>query len=272
MNDLLHWLKDARLGLEALAILGIAWVLTRFVGGWIRRSPLAAQQRLVLTRLVNTVVLGLAVAGALSTFGLKLGVLLGAAGIVTIALGFAAQTSVSNLISGIFLMAEQPFVIGDVIEVDGTTGEVLAIDLISVRLRTFDNILVRIPNETMLKANVRNITHFPIRRAEITIGVAYREDLPRVKALLLEIADRNPLALREPAPLVIYTGFADSAITMLYAVWGAREHFLDLRNSLYEEVKRSFAEQGVEIPFPHRTIYAGSATKPLPVQVTGPTS
>lgn len=268
MNDILQWVKDARIGLEALAILAFAYLLTRLVGRQIRRAPLHAQQQLMFTRLANAVILGAGVATALGVMGLELGVLLGAAGVATVALGFAAQTSVSNLISGVFLMIEQPFVVGDVIEVDGITGEVLSIDLISVRLRTFENVLARVPNETMLKANVRNVTHFRIRRVEIRLGVAYKEDLARVKALLFEIAERNDLALRDPAPLVIYQGFGDSSVDLMFAVWAARERFLDLRNSLYEDIKRTFDEQGIEIPYPHRTIYAGAATAPLPVRVT----
>ena len=268
MNDLLQWLKDARLGVEALAILLVAFLLTRIVSRQLRRAPLHAQQRLMLARISTAVIFGIAIATALGTLGIEIGVLLGAAGVATVALGFAAQTSVSNLISGTFLMIEQPFVVGDVIQVDGITGEVLAIDLISVRLRTFDNILARIPNETMLKANVRNMTHFPIRRVEINVGVAYKEDLPRVRELLMEIAERNTFALREPAPQLIYQGFGDSAINMTFAVWAARASFLDLRNSLYEDIKRVFDEHGIEIPFPHRTLYTGAATTPLPVHVS----
>jgi small-conductance mechanosensitive channel len=268
MSELLQWLSGARGWIEALAILLAAFVLSRVVGGQLRRAPLHAQQRLMFSRISTAIIFGIAIATALGGLGIELGVLLGAAGIATVALGFAAQTSVSNLISGAFLMIEQPFVVGDVIDVDGITGEVLSIEVISVRLRTFDNILVRIPNETMLKANVRNLTHFPIRRVDVKLAVAYKEDLPQVRELLLGIAERNTFALRDPAPLVIYTAFGDSGIEILYTVWGARARFLDLRNSLYEDILRVFEEHGVEIPFPHRTLYAGSATAPLPVRIT----
>lgn len=268
MTELQQWLGEARTWIQAVAILLAAFLLSGLVGRQLKRAPLHAQQRLIFSRIATATVFGIAVATALGVLGIELGVLLGAAGIATVALGFAAQTSVSNLISGTFLMVEQPFVVGDVIEVDGITGEVLSIEGISVRLRTFDNILVRIPNETMLKSNVRNLTHFPIRRVDLKLSVAYREDLPRVRDLLLGIADRNTFALRDPAPLVIYTGFGDSGIEMQFSVWGARERFLDLRNSLYEDVKRTLDAEGIEIPFPHRTLYAGKATAPLPVRVT----
>ena len=82
-----------------------------------------------------------------------------AAGLLTVALGFAAQTSASNLISGLFLLGERPFVVGDVIRLaSGITGEVVGIDLLSVKIRTFDNLLVRVPNETLLKSELTNLT------------------------------------------------------------------------------------------------------------------
>ncbi len=112
----------------------------------------------------------------LNEFGFKLTHLLGAAGIIGIAIGFAAQTSFSNIISGFFLMTEQPFVVNDIITVGDVVGQVLSIDILSIKMRTFDNKLVRIPNETILKGQVTNITHFPIRRVDIKIGVAYKEN------------------------------------------------------------------------------------------------
>ena len=204
---------------------------------------------------------------ALHEMGVKLSVLLGAAGILSVAIGFASQTSASNLISGLFLLTERPFVVGDVIKVGGTTGEVLAIDLLSTKLRTFDNLYVRIPNETMLKSEVTTLTRFPIRRLDVSVGVAYREDTERVKKLLLEIAAKNPLCLDEPAPLFIFLGFGDSAQNLQFSVWAKRENFLALRNSIYYEIKQIFDEHGVEIPFPHLSLYAGSETPPFPIKM-----
>lgn len=204
---------------------------------------------------------------ALHEMGFKLSVLLGAAGILSVAIGFASQTSASNLISGLFLLAERPFVAGDVIRVGGTTGEVLTIDLLSIKLRTFDNLYVRIPNETMLKSEVTTLTRFPIRRLDVPVGVAYRENTEKVKALLLEVANKNPLCLDEPAPLFIFLGFGDSAQNLQFSVWAKRENFLELRNMIHYEIKNIFDAHGVEIPFPHVSLYAGSETEAFPVRV-----
>jgi small-conductance mechanosensitive channel len=204
---------------------------------------------------------------ALRQLGFDLSVLLGAAGIFTVAIGFASQTSASNLISGLFLMIERPFSITDVIRVGTTTGEVISIDLLSVKLRTFDNLFVRIPNETMIKTEVTTLTKFPIRRFDVQVGVAYKEDIEQVKALLMKVAEKNPLCLEEPPPLFIFTGFGSSSIDIQFSVWAQRENFLKLKNSMLENIKRCFDEEGVEIPFPHISFYTGSITEPLPISL-----
>ncbi|MEK7355308.1 MAG: mechanosensitive ion channel domain-containing protein, partial [Bdellovibrionota bacterium] len=123
-----------------------------------RLSQLDAQQRIIFEKIARYGILTLAAAAALSQLGFDLKVVLGAAGVLTVAIGFAAQTSASNLISGIFLMIERPFVNGDVVQVGDTTGEVITIDLLSTKLRTLNNVMVRIPNETMVKSNIVNFT------------------------------------------------------------------------------------------------------------------
>ena len=206
---------------------------------------------------------------ALHQVGFNLSVLLAAAGIFSVAIGFASQTSASNLISGLFLVAERPFTVGDVIRVGTTTGEVLSIDTLSVKLRTFDNLFMRIPNESLIKSEVTTLTRFPIRRADLLVGVAYKEDLSKVRSILEEVADKNPLSLEEPKPRYIFQGFGESSLDIQFSVWAKRENFLDLKNSIYSEIKTAFDEQGIEIPFPHRTIYTGSVTEPFPIKTMG---
>src|SRR5690606_23116043 len=190
------------------------------------------QAGLVAGKLVLYTGLVILVISTLSELGFSLAPLLGAAGVLGIALGFASQTSVSNVISGFFLIAERPFVVNDLIEVGGVTGRVVSIDTLSVQLRTFDNRMVRIPNETLVKSQMINITRYPIRRLDVRFGVAYKEDAARIRALLLDVADKNPLCLMEPAPLVIFEGFGESALNFMLGVWTTQENFLKLRNGI----------------------------------------
>jgi small-conductance mechanosensitive channel len=255
----------------------VGWALGKLVAGLLiarlasrgiarlLASQTDTHQEVLLRRLVFYGIAGLFVASALSEFGVDLSILLGAAGILTVAIGFASQTSASNVISGLFLIGEKPFAIGDVIRVNGTVGEVISIDLLSVKLRTFDNLFVRIPNETMIKTEVTNLNRFPIRRYDLQVGVAYKEDMRAVKEVLMTVADRNPLCLEEPTPLIIFQGYGESSLNFQFSVWAKTENYLDLRNSIPTEIKEAFDEHGIEIPFPHRTLYAGSETEPFPV-------
>lgn len=205
---------------------------------------------------------------ALMELGFNLNVLLGAASVLSVAIGFASQTSASNFISGIFLMAERSFIIGDVIKVGSTVGEVLSIDLLSVKIRTFDNLFVRLPNEALIKSEVTTLTKFPIRRLDMKIGVAYKENIGKVKGILEKVAFDNPLCLEEPKPLYIFQGFEDSSLALQFSVWTKRENFLELKNSMYEQIKNAFDEENIEIPFPHMSLYTGSNTEPFPIIIT----
>ncbi|HSG49648.1 MAG TPA: mechanosensitive ion channel family protein [Longimicrobiales bacterium] len=240
--------------------------LSRWVRGWVARSS-NPQRGLVIGKLIWYLGLAGVLVSVLSELGFSLAPLLGAAGIVGIALGFASQTSVSNVISGFFLMGEQPFRVGDVIELGPTKGRVLSIDMMSVKLQTFDNRFVRIPNESIIKSEVVNMTRFPIRRVDVKVGVAYKEDLGKVHDILREVARENPLCLMEPEPLIIFEGYGESSLNYLFAVWATRENFLHLKTSIHEEIKAAFDEAGIEIPFPHRTLYVGAATEPFPVRM-----
>ena len=149
------------------------------------------QRQMIARKAITYAGFVLVLMAVLAELGVKLTALLGAAGIVGIAVGFASQTSVSNIISGLFLISEKPFAVGDVIRIGGTTGIIQSIDLLSIKIRTFDNLFVRIPNEKILSSEVTNITRFPIRRMDITLQVAYGEDLDRVRALLADVARAN---------------------------------------------------------------------------------
>ncbi|MDF3130308.1 mechanosensitive ion channel family protein [Kiritimatiellaeota bacterium B1221] len=203
----------------------------------------------------------------LAELGFKISTFLGAAGIMGVAVGFASQTSLSNLISGIFLVWEKPFAVDDVIRVNGNTGVVHEIDLLATKIRTFDNTLIRIPNENMIKSEVTNITKYQIRRFDINLGVAYKEDVGKVIKILQAVADKNPWCLDEPAPIVLFLGFGDSSLNFLFGVWFAKADFVSLRNSIQREILERFREEDIEIPFPHLSLYTGSVTEPFPIEI-----
>lgn len=177
--------------------------------------------------------------------------LFGAAGVVGIVIGVASQTSIGNIISGLFLVSEKSFELGDVVRIGDKTGTVYSIDLLSIKVKTYDNLLIRIPNQTVISTELINVTKFPIRRLELQIGVAYKEDLRKVKTVLESVARNNPLCLEEPEPVIIFKEFADSSINLTFAVWFEKANYVALRNSVFIEIKEAFEREGIEIPYPH---------------------
>lgn len=266
-----EWLTPERLGRFLLAavtvvvgliLLRVITALTVRVG----RRRLSPQNVMLVRKVVFYVGAALLLVVVLRQLGFQLTALLGAAGIVGIAVGFASQTSVSNIISGLFLTLEKPFAVGDVVKTGDHSGIVMSIDLLSVKIRTFDNQYIRVPNERILGTDLTNVTYFPIRRMDIRLSISYANDLGRARAVLLDLADANPYCLREPEPIVIFTDFGSSGQEMLLGLWFAKADYVSLRNSIMPEIKRRFDEEGIEIPFPHVTVAGGLATGELTVR------
>lgn len=194
----------------------------------------------------------------LAEMGIKLTAILGAAGILGLAIGVASQKSLGNIISGLFLVAEKSFEIGDVIKVADKTGVVYSVDFLAIMLKTFDNLLIRIPNETLISAEITNITRFPIRRLDFILSVSYQDDLQKVLNLLKSIAHENTLCLDEPEPFLLLKEFGDSGISIQFGIWFEKANYVDARNSVILEIKKRFNEERITIPYPHVTMYYGN--------------
>ena len=242
----------------ALILAFIGFLIARFVSNAFIRTigtRFNAHQRLVWRRGIFYFIFMIFAMASLKEAGFKLSVFLGAAGILTVALGFASQTSASNLISGIFLIGEGSFEIGDTIQITlirGHTieGEVISIDLLSVKLLTQDNVYVRLPNEQLIRAPVHNLSKFPIRRIPITLAINFHEDIIKVREVLLDVANKYPLVLADPKPAVTVTAFRESSIELLFAVWCQQENFLRVRDEMQERIRNGFLDNQIEIPVP----------------------
>ena len=244
--------------LVAIVLSLIGFLIARFVSNTFVRTIGArfnAHQRLVWRRGIFYFIFLLFVMASLKEAGFKLSVFLGAAGILTVALGFASQTSASNLISGMFLIGEGSFEVGDTIQITlirGHTieGEVISIDLLSVKLLTQDNIYVRLPNEQLIRAPVHNLSKFPIRRVPITLAINFHEDIIKVREVLLDVANKYPLVLADPKPAVTVTAFRESSIELLFAIWCHQDNFLKVRDEMQERIRNGFVDNQIEIPVP----------------------
>ncbi len=265
MFDFLHFNETKLLHLLCafLLLIGGYWVASWVSGraAKVIEKILSKHEAAIFQRLIFYGALLLFLIAALQELGFKLGVLLGAAGVFTIGIGFAAQTSVANLISGLFLWFEHPFKIGDTVIVKGFTGVVESIDLLSTRLRTVDNTLVRIPNENIMQVEIVNLSYFSKRRVDLILGVASDVDFETLKTVLLNVARNNAFSVSDPEPKVIISDFGASTLNIKFSVWGTTIHYSDLKNTLQEEIKVAFKKANIDMPFPQMTIHSAKEEK-----------
>ncbi|MCC6137710.1 MAG: mechanosensitive ion channel family protein [Bdellovibrionaceae bacterium] len=237
--------------LKVILVFAVFYVLSRsssFIYSLMLKDNSDRQKQFMLRKFTSYTLFIFAVVIALKIFGVDLKVILGAAGVLSLAVGFAAQTSVSNLISGLFLMFERPFVVGDVVEVNGLRGEVLTIDLLSMRMRTMENTLVRVPNETVMKTPVVNFSHFPIRRHDILFTVSYTADLDDIKKILLDLVEQNQYCLEEPEPLFLVQRVGEYFLEIKFGVWGETRNFLFLQSTFGEQMRKAFIQHKIDLP------------------------
>ena len=255
--------------LVAIILCFIGLLIARLVSNTFIRtigSRLNAHQRLLWRRGIFYFIFLLFIMTSLREAGFKLSVFLGAAGILTVALGFASQTSATNLISGLFLIGEGSFEVGDTIQITlirGQTieGQVISIDLLSVKLLTLDNVYIRLPNEQLIRTPVMNLSKYPIRRIPITLAINFHEDIIKVRQVLLDVAAKYPLVMDDPKATVTVTAFRESSIELLFAVWCRQENALKVRDEMQERVRNGFLENQIEIPVPKM----GLIDRPIPL-------
>lgn len=228
---------------------------------------LSQQRKMIINRFVRYSAIVILFSVIVSELNINLAAIFGAAGVIGIVVGVASQTSIGNIVSGFFMVSEKSFEIGDQIRIGDKTGVVHSIDLLSIKIKTFDNLLLRIPNQTVISSEVINVTRFPVRRLDFDISVAYKENLESVKQTLEEVAKRNPLVLDEPEAIVVFKAFGQHGINVLFGVWFERTNYLKVKNTVFMEIKEAFERKGIEIPFPHISVYTGETTKPFPVEV-----
>lgn len=256
--DLVHLLQVALLllviGLGIRVVYSVVWRLSLTRAS--EQTQMLVKKAFGWTALV---VLTMVLFGAL---GFDLSALLGAAGIAGIAVGFAAQTSISNVISGLFLLSEKPFAVGDIINTGDVQGVVLSIDTLSVKVRTFDNTFVRLPNESLIKSKVVNVTRFPVRRLDLVLTIPYSEDLTRVLGLLRSVVAANKYALHNPELFLMVKKFAPLGVEVSLGVWFERSDMTDLKNSLVAEILECFRRERVNFPQPLAAWSEASVSKP----------
>jgi len=173
------------------------------------------------------------------------------AGALSVGIGFGLQNVINNFVSGIIILFERPFKVGDWVEIDGEEGKIKQINIRSTELETFKRTSVIVPNATLLSSSVINMTHGNNwTRLSVSVGVAYGSDVEKVKDILLECANANPKVLRSPAPYVIFKDFGASSLDFELRCYSNNiwEGWI-IPSELRFAINKRFNEEGIEIPF-----------------------
>jgi small conductance mechanosensitive channel len=181
-------------------------------------------------------------------------------GILGFTVGFALQNIMQNFVAGVILLIQQPFGVEDAIEVNGIGGTVLAINLRTTEMRTWDGLIVIVPNADILSNAITNYTRAERRRIELPVGVSYGTDPTNARQFVLEAVKNVPGFVADPAPIVVFHTFAGYSIDLSAYFWidTSKTNPFAAKDAALEFVKASLEQNGIEIPFPITTVYMQS--------------
>jgi small conductance mechanosensitive channel len=226
------------------------WILQHLIQPVLRRSNIEETIQVFLETILKYTVLIIGALNALSAIGVNTGALAASLGIAGLTIGFAARDALSNLISGILIFIDRPFVIGDLVEIENQYGRVSQITLRSTRIVTVDGKMLAVPNSQIINQTVASYTNFPNLRLDIPVTIAVSEDIERARQALLDLVTDKPEYLQTPAPRVVVTQLNDYNVALELQVWleKEREHIekrFELRERIFTELTRS----GIDMPF-----------------------
>ena len=219
-----------------------------------------AQKPLLMLTRFGVVFVAVAVAFGVADYGNFLVSMAGIAAAGALAIGFAMQNVIANFVAGVFIYTDEPFRIGDWIEWDDHSGVVEDISLRVTRVRTFDNELLTVPNAELTGGVIKNPVDGDRLRLKFDFGIGYDDDIDQASQIIVEEAERHPEILEEPAPSVRLTELGDSDVGLQSRFWIAdpsRADFVRIRGEYVTAVKARFDEEGIDIPYPVRTLEGG---------------
>ena len=245
------------IGAIAIFIIGkwIAKLLTNLLKKGLEKSGTDVTLIKFLGDLTYFGLLVLVIIAALGTLGVNttsFAAIIAAAGL---AVGFALQQNVSNFGAGVVILFLRPFKVDDFVEAGGATGVVEAIGIFNTTFKTGDNKIIIVPNSNIVGNNIVNYSREAIRRIDLVIGVGYEDDLKLVKSTLEDILNSHPKILKDPSPSVALAELADSSVNFNVRPWVKSEDYWGVRSDLLEQIKLTFDEKGINIPYPQMDIH-----------------
>ena len=242
-------------------------VIIFFVGKWIGKCFVNIAKRAMqkssmdgtavsfLSNLLYGVVLAAVVLASLNQLGISTTSFVAVLGALTVAIGVSLKDQVSNLAAGVLIVIFRPFRRGDSVEIAGKVGRVEEITLVNTRIRTANNHEVIVPNGDIMTTATTNFSSYPNRRIEVVVGIGYDSDIRTARHIMLTLANAHDGVLKEPdEPIVRVTALADSSVNLTMYLWTTNDKWFAMQCDLLEGIKYAFDEQGINIPFPNRTV------------------
>ncbi|MDH3869527.1 MAG: mechanosensitive ion channel [Desulfuromonadales bacterium] len=241
-----------------LALLIGLWLANMIAGGLSRRmekSEVDPSLRPFLTSLVSTLLKLLVAVSVLGMVGIQMTSFIAILGAAGLAVGMALSGTLQNFAGGVMILIFKPFKVGDVIEAQGYTGAVNAIQIFNTILKTPDNKTVIIPNGGLSTSSMVNYSTEPTRRVDWTFGIAYGDDIDKAKQVLSELLTSNDKVLQDPAPFIELGELADSSVNFTVRAWVNAADYWTVHFYMLEKVYRRFGEAGLNIPFPQMDVH-----------------
>jgi small conductance mechanosensitive channel len=248
-----------------LKVIGAILVLIvgRIVARWIRRTMQTALKRAEMdatlipfaSGLVYALAMAFVVIAVLGLFGIPTASFVAVLGAAGLAIGLAMQGTLSNFAAGVMLLVFRPFRVGDFVEVAGTKGVVKEIGIFATQLNTPDNIRVTLSNSSIYGNTISNYTINETRRVDLTVGVAYDDDLGTAKRTIMGVIKAHELILDEPAPQVEVVEMADSSVNFVVRPWCRTTDYWRVYFDVTQGCKEKLEAAGCSIPFPQRDIH-----------------
>jgi small conductance mechanosensitive channel len=232
---------------------GVLGGITRRATGKLKRTSELLKDFFVNTVRKITFFIGLVI--AISFLGVNIGPFLAAIGALGFIIGFALQGTLSNFASGIMILLYRPYDIGDFVDVAGVVGKVDAMSLVSTTIKTPDNQLVIVPNNSIWGGVITNVTGSPTRRVDMVFGIGYGDDIAKAKGILEDILKGHDKILDTPAYVVNVHELADSSVNFVVRPWVKTSDYWDVYWDVTRAVKERFDAEGVSIPFPQRDVH-----------------
>lgn len=240
-----------------LLTLYLAKVGYRYVQNYATNRNVNQEVSLLLARVTQIAIIVLGTIWSLSAVDFNVTGFVAGLGIAGFTIGFALKDVAENFVAGILLLIQQPFKIGDAVEVADYSGTVTNIEIRSTTIRTFDGLLVIMPNAQIYSNPITNFSRGLYRRINVDIGVGYDTDLDRATDILLDIAHQLPGIMNEPAPFVVFNQFGDSSINGSLYFWIKMDEagYFESLDGVVKNIKTAFEREAIDIPYPIRTLY-----------------